>query len=107
MAKMIKKRSLKAGLPPGTLIHIGEQRAEAPKITVIDYDDTSFQEKELQTLEECCSYKDKTTMTWINIDGLHHKNVVEKLSGYFGFHPLVMEDIMNTDQRPKMEDYTD
>ena len=107
MVEMIKKRSLKAGLPPGTLIHIGEQRAEAPKITVMDYDDTGFQEKELKTFEECCPYKDSTTMTWINIDGLHQKDVLEKLSGYFGFHPLVMEDIMNTDQRPKMEDYTD
>jgi magnesium transporter len=107
MVKMIKKRSLKAGLPPGTLIHIGEQRPEAPKITVIDYDDSSFQEKELKTVEECFSYKDKTTMTWINIDGLHQKDVLEKLSGCFGFHPLVMEDIMNTDQRPKIEDYAD
>ena len=107
MVKMIKKRSQKAGLPPGTLIHIGEQRAEAPKITVIDYDDSSFQEKELKTVEECFSYKDKPTMTWINIDGLHQKDVLEKLSGCFGFHPLVMEDIMNTDQRPKIEDYAD
>ncbi len=107
MVKMIKKRSQKAGLPPGTLIHIGEQRAEAPKITVIDYDDSGFQEKELKTVEECFSYKDKPTRTWINVDGLHQKDVLEKLSGCFGFHPLVMEDIMNTDQRPKMEDYTD
>ena len=107
MAEMIKKRSQKAGLPPGTLIHIGEQRAEAAKITVIDYDDISFQEKELKTVEECFPYKDKPTMTWINIDGLHQKDVLEKLSGHFGFHPLVMEDIMNTDQRPKMEDYAD
>jgi magnesium transporter len=107
MARMIKKRSKKAGLPPGTLIHIGVQRAEAPKITVIDYDEAVFQEKELKTVEECFSYKDKPTTTWINIDGLHQKDVLEKLSDCFGLHPLVMEDIMNTDQRPKMEDYTD
>ncbi|MFZ2198479.1 MAG: magnesium and cobalt transport protein CorA, partial [Thermodesulfovibrionales bacterium] len=107
MVEMIRKRSRKAGLPPGTLIHIGEQRAEAPKITVIDYDDSSFQEKELKTVDECFSYKDKPTRTWINIDGLHQKDVLEKLSDCFGFHPLVMEDIMNTDQRPKMEDYAD
>jgi magnesium transporter len=59
MVKMIKKRSKKAGLPPGTLMHIGEQRAEAPKITVIEYDDSRFLEKELKTVEECFSYKDK------------------------------------------------
>ena len=107
MVKMIKKRSQKAGLPPGTLIHIGEQRAESAKITVIDYDDAGFLEKELKTVEECFPYKDKPSITWINIDGIHQKEVLEKLSGHFGFHPLVMEDIMNTDQRPKMEDYAD
>ena len=107
MVKMIKKRSIKAGLPPGTLIHIGEQRAEASRITVIDYDDAGFQEKELKNVEECFPYKDKPSMTWINIEGIHQKEVLEKLSGHFGLHPLVMEDIMNTDQRPKMEDYAD
>ena len=107
MVEMIKKRSKKAGLPPGTLIHIGEQRAEASKITVISYDDTRFHKEELKTVEECFPYKEKPTMTWINIDGIHQKEILEKLSGYFGFHPLVMEDIMNTDQRPKMEDYAD
>jgi magnesium transporter len=107
MAEMIKRRSQKSGLPPGTLIHIGEQRAGASKITVMDYDESSFHEGELKSFEECCPYKDRQTMTWINIDGLHQKEVLEKLSGSFGFHPLVMEDIMNTDQRPKLEDYTD
>jgi magnesium transporter len=105
MVKMIKK-GRKAGFLRDA-VHIGEQRAEAPKITVIDYDDSSFQEKELKTVEECFSYKEKPTMTWINIDGLHQKDVLEKLSGCFDFHPLVMEDIMNTDQRPKIEDYAD
>ncbi len=107
MGKMIKKRSKKAGLPPGTLVHIGEQRAEASKITVINYDDADYHEKELKSVEECFPYKDKPSMTWLNIDGIHQKEILEKLSGCFGFHPLVMEDIMNTDQRPKMEDYAD
>jgi magnesium transporter len=107
MAKMIKKRSKKAGLPPGTLVHIGETRAEASKITVINYDNGDYREEELKSVEECFPYKDKPSMTWVNIDGIHQKEILEKLSACFGFHPLVMEDIMNTDQRPKMEDYTD
>ncbi len=107
MAAVIKKRSKKAGLPPGTLVHIGEQRAEASKITVMSYHDTQFHEAELKTVEECFPYKDNPSVTWINIDGIHQNEILEKLSGHFGFHPLVMEDIMNTDQRPKMEDYTD
>jgi magnesium transporter len=105
MQKLIKKRSRKAGLPPGTLVHIGEKKADTPKITVMDYDETHFQEKEIKTIEECFILKDTPTVTWINIDGLHQVEILEKLGGCYGFHPLVLEDILNTDQRPKVEDY--
>jgi magnesium transporter len=105
MSKLIKKRSKKAGLPPGTLVHIGEKKAETPKITVMDYDEAHFQEKEIKTIEECFLFKDKPTVTWINIDGLHQVEILEKLGECYGLHPLVLEDILNTDQRPKMEDY--
>jgi magnesium transporter len=107
MPKLIKKRSKKAGLPPGTLVHIGERKSETPKITIMDYDESSFQEKEIKTIEECLLFKDKPTVTWINVDGLHQVEILEKIGECYGFHPLVMEDILNTDQRPKMEDYGD
>jgi len=105
MPTLIKKRSKKAGLPPGSLVHIGEKKAEIPKITVMDYDEAHFQEKEIKTIEECFLFKDKPTVTWINIDGLHQVEILEKLGECYGLHPLVLEDILNTDQRPKMEDY--
>jgi magnesium transporter len=105
MAKVIKKRSKKAGLPPGTLVHIGEKRAGESKMTLIDYDEANFQETEVKTVEECFSFRDKPSITWINVDGVHEVEVVEKLGNCFGLHPLVLEDILNTDQRPKMEVY--
>jgi magnesium transporter len=105
MATMIKKRSKKAGLPPGTLVHIGEKRAEESKITVIDYDEANFQEREVKAVEECFAFRDKPSVTWINVEGIHQVEVVEKLGHCFGLHPLVLEDILNTDQRPKMEIY--
>jgi magnesium transporter len=105
MKKLIKKRSEKAGLPPGTLVHIGEKKTEELKITIMDYDETHFQEKEIKTIEECFAFKEKPTVTWINIDGLHQVEILERLGDCYGFHPLVLEDILNTDQRPKMEDY--
>jgi len=106
MPKLINKRSRKAGLSPGTLIHIGKE-VERLKITVMDYDETHFQEKEIKTIEECFAFKDTPGITWINIDGLHQIEIMEKLGECYGFHPLVLEDILNTDQRPKMEDYGD
>jgi len=105
MAKLIKKRSKKAGLPPGTLVHIGERRAGESKITVIDYDEANFQEREVKAVEECFAFRDKPSVTWINVEGVHQVEVVEKLGNCFGLHPLVLEDILNTDQRPKMEVY--
>ena len=107
MPRVIKKRSRKAGLSPGTLIHIGEKKAETLKITVMDYDEAHFQEKEINTVEECFAFKNTPGVTWINIDGLHQIEILEKLGECYGFHPLVLEDILNTDQRPKMEDYGD
>ncbi|MGZ3536393.1 MAG: magnesium/cobalt transporter CorA [Thermodesulfobacteriota bacterium] len=106
MPRLINKRSRKAGLSPGTLIHIGKE-VERLKITVMDYDEAHFQEKEIKTIEECFAFKDTPGITWINIDGLHRIEIIEKLGECYGFHPLVLEDILNTDQRPKMEDYGD
>ena len=103
----IKKRAKKVGLPPGTLIHTGEKKTDEIKITVIDYDETNFQEKEIKTIVECFPYKDKPTITWINVDGVHQIEILEKLGECFGLHPLVLEDILNTDQRTKIEDYGD
>jgi magnesium transporter len=107
MQRLIKKRSPKVGLPPGTLVHIGEKKVEKARITIMDYDETNLEEKEAKTIEESYPFKDKPTVTWINIDGLHEVEIIEKLGSHFGLHPLLLEDILNTDQRPKMEDYGD
>ena len=104
MPRFLKKTSHKAGLPPGALVHVGEKKTEKVKITIMDYDRTAFEEKEAETVEECLSFKEKPTVTWINVDGLHEIDVMEKLGKHFNLHPLVMEDILHTGQRPKMED---
>ena len=105
LEKFIKKRSKKAGLPPGTLVYIGEKKDESVKISVIDYSETSIEEKDVLTPEEVFAFKDKPTVTWINISGIHKVDIISKLGKHFGFHPLLLEDIVNTDQRPKIEDY--
>lgn len=105
MPTRIKKRSKKTGLPPGTLVHIGERKAEQAKITVIDYDAAHWEEKEAKTAAECFPIRDKPTITWINVDGIHQLDIIETLGEHFGLHPLSLEDAVNTDQRPKLEDY--
>ncbi|KAF5421037.1 MAG: magnesium transporter [Candidatus Methanomarinus sp.] len=107
MSKIFRKRSEKVGLPPGTIVHIGERKAQKHRITIVDYDETKFQERELETIEESFPFKDTSTITWINIDGLHQLEIIEKIGKHFNIHPLVLEDITNTEQRPKMEDFDD
>ncbi len=104
-AKQNKRRSKKAGLPPGTLVHIGEKKLESPRITVIDYNEQNFQEKQVGTIEESFPFKQTPTVTWINIDGIHDIGLIEKLGKHFDLHPLILEDILTTGQRPKCEDY--
>jgi magnesium transporter len=104
---MVSKRSKKAGLPPGTPVHIGLRRREKIKITILDYDEHRFQEKEVAEVEECFPFKEETTVTWINVEGLHQVETIKKMGDFFGLHPLVLEDILNTEQRPKIEDYGD
>jgi magnesium transporter len=105
MPRLLKKVSKATGLPPGTPVYVGEKRIEKVKITIIDYDELQFQEKEAQTVEECTPFKDTTTVTWINIDGVHQVDLVEKIGQCFGAHPLIIEDILNTEQRPKLDEF--
>lgn len=107
MRKFINRRSRKTGLPPGTLVHIGERKAEKARITVIDYDEKEFLEKEVAKIEDSFPFKETATVTWININGVHELDVIEKIGTHFGLHPLILEDIVNTGQRPKMEDFGD
>jgi magnesium transporter len=100
----MKRTKQKVGLTPGTLVHVGEKKIEKVRIRIIDYDETQLEEKEAKKVEECFPFKDKPTITWINIDGLHDLEVIEKIGKQFGLHPLVLEDIVNTGQRPKLED---
>lgn len=107
MPKLVKKRSKKTGLPPGTLIHIGDKKTENVGMTLINYDEAQYKEREIKKIEECFPFGDKPTVTWLNINGIHDAEIMEKIGEYVGLHPLLLEDIMNTDQRPKIEDFGD
>jgi magnesium transporter len=108
MARFFRKNVLKKiGLPPGTLVHIGEKKEEEVKINLIDYDEKYFETREIKNVEECFPFKDTSTVTWINISGIHEIDILSNIGAHFGFHALVLEDILNTDQRPKIEDFED
>jgi magnesium transporter len=99
--------SEKAGLEPGSLVHVGEPKAAKPKITAMVYDSSQLLEEELETIGDAFPLCKAPSVTWINVDGIHQVDVVEELGERLGLHPLVLEDILNPEQRPKMEDLGD
>jgi len=108
MYKILKKRAAKKrGLPPGTPVYVGEERTAAIGITVIDYDEQHLEEKQVAKLEDCFPYRQTPTVSWINFDGLHDAKIMESVGAQYKLHPLVLEDIVNTGQRPKLEDHVD
>lgn len=105
MPKFFKKRSKKAGLPPGTLVHVGEEKNAPVEIAIIAYDEDRYREEVTADAADCLAFKGKPGVTWINVDGVHRLDVIEDMGKCFGLHPLVLEDIANTDHRPKAEDF--
>jgi magnesium transporter len=105
MKRYGKQVSEKAGLEPGVLIHIGKKRLAHTKLHLIDYDAQGVVEKTFDEVEASLAFKDTPTVTWIDVQGLQDTAIIEKIGTYFHIHPLLLEDILTTGQRPKMEDY--
>jgi len=107
VTKQKNKDSKMTGLPPGTLIHVGERKIENAKITVINHNKEECHEINIKDIGDCFPFDKNSSVTWINIDGIHNSEIIENIGKHLNLHPLLLEDIMNTHQRPKMEDYGD
>jgi magnesium transporter len=107
MTKFTKPGKRKIGLPPGSLFHIGQIKTEKVNISLFDYNESHFEEKKVKSIEECFPYKGSSTVTWINLDGLHEVEILAKIGAHYGLHPLIIEEILNTDHRPSMKDFED
>lgn len=99
----LTRKTKEPGLPPGTLVHIGEKKAKKVTLDLIQYNEKVFEESRVKDMEDLVRARDNDKVSWINVNGLHDADIMERLSSLFSVHPLVMEDIMNTRQRPKSE----
>lgn len=97
----------KAGMPPGTLLHVGATRSEKIKITVLGYSKDEWIEKEYNSVEQLALEKSKFDVHWIHLNGIHRVDMIEEIGNRFNIHPLVLEDIVNANQRPKLEESKD
>lgn len=105
VSRFVKRRSVKEGLSPGTLVHIGDVPAGEVRVTQLSFGPEDAHERVLDPASLKMPPLDGDRVTWINVDGLHKPEVIEALGSHFSLHPLVLEDTVSTGQRPKLEDY--
>jgi magnesium transporter len=100
-------QAAKVGLAPGTLIHLGERKTDQPAISLMEYGETEIIDQQFTSLADSQNYQPRLPVLWLNVHGLHEPEVMAEIGRRFKLHPLVLEDILNTDQRPKIDDYGD
>lgn len=99
--------SAKSGLSPGSLIHVGERLESEVRISVLEYERDAIEAYDTLSMGELIERKRPDTVTWVTVTGLHDVGPIEAMGQHFGIHPLVLEDILNTHQRPKFEEFDD
>ncbi len=105
--RFFRRRARTVGLSPGTPVYVGEERTEPAQVELIDYDDTRIDERIIEDAGEAARLRESPTVTWLNVTGVHDVPLIERLGEALGLHPLVVEDVCHTDQRPKLDDYGD
>ncbi len=95
----------KIGLAPGTPVFVGEQKTDRPLVHVIQYHDQRVVEKDIQDIDELSAFIGNSTVTWIDVSGLHDISLINRISEAFSIHPLVREDIVHLSQRPKIVEF--
>jgi magnesium transporter len=109
----MKKRTSfikKVDLPPGTLIYTGDKIVEDPEVSAIIYSNKKYEKKIIEndiTIEKIIKTQESDDVLWVNVKGISNPNVVENIGTTFHLHPLLLEDVLSPNQRPKFEEYED
>jgi len=102
-----RSHSKKVGMPPGSLVHVGEVKTSQAELTLFRYDAAKLSEKTATSLAGLDLHRGENDTLWLNLYGLQDAALMSEVGKAFGLHPLVLEDILNTDQRPKLDSYGD
>jgi len=107
MTKSLSNASDKIGMPPGSLIHVGDVLETESCITLVDYNTSDVEVRQLEDIKQLNGYQKRDSVTWVIIEGLSNVEIIDQIGSMFDVHQLVLEDVLNTHQRPKFEDYDD
>jgi magnesium transporter len=104
MSSSLKYPSGKTGLGPGSLVHVGDVHEPVTRLAVVSYNQNHYEQHSVVSPDEITAYRNNEAITWVIVEGLSDASVIEKIGEQFGIHSLVLEDILNTHQRPKLEE---
>ena len=107
MERIIKTISSKSGMPPGSLFHIGELPVGDVTVRALRYTETELEEFPVTDRDSLMLLKEKEGVIWVQVDGVHQPDKIAAIGEAFSLHSLTLEDILNTGQRPKMEEFED
>jgi magnesium transporter len=105
MKRYLSKLTKKIGLPPGTSIHIGAEQAYAIEISQVSYSETGIKQSEIKNVEDITIQQDSKSINWIDVRGINNTEIINQVGKRFDLHPLIIEDITNTIQLPKIEEH--
>ena len=103
MHKMIRRSARKVGQAPGTMIYTGDARDEEVRVSLFTYDATGAQRREEVGAGEALALLSAARVNWLNVSGLHKPDLIRTVGEHIKLHPLTLEDIVSTGQRPKVE----
>ncbi len=106
-AKKQKKSYKVRNVPPGTMSYRGKKSLETTQFEILSYDKDVCTVVKSDSVEEVLKSKENNKITWINVNGLNNISEIEKLSMHYNMHPLTMEDVVNTNHRPKLDEFDD
>jgi magnesium transporter len=98
----------KIGLSPGTIKYTGKNPKDRAKLTLYVYTDNElehYESHDWSEIEKHLVYSDENAVKWINVDGINHTHLIEKIGEKYNIHPLSLEDIVHIEQRPKFEEF--
>lgn len=101
----MNKQSRKAGLPPGSLIHIGDQKIKETEVSEIIFSEGFYESQSFVDFKDVKPSENSEKLKWININGLHDTGLISTIGQAFELHPLLLEDVLDTSIRPKIEEY--
>ncbi|MCB9320061.1 MAG: magnesium/cobalt transporter CorA [Lewinellaceae bacterium] len=105
MQLLVKKQKKEIGLSPDVLYFRGDKKIDEVLLRIIDFDANNLEENIVQKVEEVLTYKDKETVTWFNIDGLHNESLMEEIAKGFQFDPLILANVMDTEAPPRVQEF--